>query len=130
MTLSPPSSVRSPVAVRAAATLLVLLAAASTFGLVMFSFVWGDHGLGVGAVFSVVAVATAVTAVAAVPSLLRGDPLGWTVTFIWSCCYTYWSVYKVFAEEEFESTAFLVVGVVVVALLSTRGARAHAGLAR
>jgi hypothetical protein len=130
MPLAPSSSVRSPVTVRAGAALLVLLAAASTFGLVMFSFVWGDHGLGVGAVFSVVAVAAAITAVAAVPSLLRGDPLGWAVTFVWSCCYTYWSVYKVFAEGEFESTAFLVAGIVVVALLSTRAARAHAGIAR
>lgn len=130
MTVTSRSSVRSPLVVRAAAGLLVLLAAVSTFGLVMFSFVWGGHGLGVGVVLAVVAVAAAVTAVAAVPSLVRGDRAGWTVTFVWSCCYTYWSTYKVFAEEEFESALFLAVGAVIVALLLTKGARVHAGIAR
>ena len=128
MTTTSRSSVRSPLGVRVAAALLVLLAAVSTFGLVMFSFVWGDHGVGVGVVFAVVAVAAAVTAVAAVPSLLRGDRAGWTVAFVWSCCYTYWSFYKVFAEKEFESALFLVAGAGIVALLSTKGARAHAGI--
>ena len=130
MTVPSRSAVRSPLVVRAAAGLLVLLAAVSTFGLVMFSFVWGDHGVGVGVVFAVVAVAAAVTAVAAVPSLLRGDRAGWAVTFVWSCCYTYWSFYKVFAEEEFESALFLAVAVGLVALLSTRAARAYAGITR
>ena len=130
MTVTSRSTLRSPLVVRAAAALLVLLAAVSTFGLVMFSFVWGDHGVGVGVVFAVVAVAAALTAVAAVPSLLRGDRTGWAVAFVWSCCYTYWSTYKVFAEEEFESALFLVVGAGVVTLLSTRGARAHAGITR
>lgn len=130
MTVTPRSSVRSPLVVRAGAALLVLLAAASTFGLVMFSFVWGDHGVGVGVVFSVVAVGAAVTAVAAVPSLLRGERAGWAIAFVWACCYSYWSVYKVFAEEEFESAVLLAVGVGIVALLSTGRARAHAGMAR
>jgi hypothetical protein len=130
VTVAPPSSVRSPLAVRASAVLLVLLAAVSMFGLVMFSFVWSDHGVGVGAVFSVVALAAAATAVAAVPSLLRGGLTGWAVPFVWACCYTYWSFYKVFAEEEFESAGLLVAGLALVALLSTRGARVHAGIAR
>ena len=128
MTMTSRSSVRSPLVVRAAAALLALLAAVSTFGVVMFSFVWGDHGVGVGVVFAVVAIAAAVTAVAALPSLLRGGRAGWVVTFVWSCCYTYWSFYKVFGQEEFESSLFLVVGAGIVALLSTKGARAHAGI--
>ena len=125
-----PSSVRSPLAVRAGAALLVLLATSSTLGLVMFGFVWNDEPFGAGLVFAAFMLATAVTAVAAVPSLLRGELLGWAVTFGWGCCYTYWSVYKVFGEREFESTGFLLAGCGVVALLATRAARVHAGIAR
>jgi hypothetical protein len=127
---SAPSSVRSPLAARAAAALLVLLAASSTFGLVMFGFVWNDEPFSAGLVFVAFMLATAVTAIAAVPSLLRGEALGWAVTFGWACCYTYWSVYKVFGEREFESTGFLLAGCGIVALLATRSARVHAGIAR
>lgn len=121
---------RSPLAVRAGAALLVLVAAASTAGIVMFGLVWNDDGLGAGSVFVAFMLATAFTALAAVPSLLRGEVLGWAVTFGWSCCYTYWSVYKVFGEEEFESLGFLAAGIGTVALLASRPARAHAGLTR
>ena len=130
LTAPPPSSVRSPLAARAAAALLVLLATTSTFGLVMFGFVWSDEPFGAGLVFTAFMLATALTAVAAVPSLLRGEILGWAVTFGWACCYTYWSVYKVFGEREFESAGFLLAGCGVVALLTTRTARVHAGIAR
>ena len=126
----PPGTVRSPLTVRAAAALLVLLATASTFGTVMFGFVWDDEPFGAGLVFVAFMLATAVTAIAAVPSLLRGEALGWAVNFGWACCYTYWSVYKVFGEREFESTGFLLAGCGVVALLASRTARVHAGIAR
>jgi hypothetical protein len=125
-----PTTARSPLAARAAAGLLVLLATTSTFGLVMFGFVWSDEPFGAGLVFTAFMLATAVTAVAAVPSLLRGEVLGWALTFGWGCCYTYWSVYKVFGEREFESTGFLLAGCGVVALLASRPARVHAGIAR
>ena len=121
---------RSPLAVRAAAGLVVLLAAVSTAGLLLFSVVWSDDPLGPGVVFTAFMLATAVTAVAAVPSLLRGTVTGWAVTGVWGCCYTYWSVYKVFGEQEFESAGFLAAGCGVVALLATRSAREHAGTAR
>ena len=127
---SAPPSVRSPLAVRAGAALLVLLATSSTLGLVMHGIVWSDEPFGAGLVFTAFMLATAVTAVAAVPSLLRGEILGWAVTFGWGCCYTYWSVYKVFGEREFESTGFLLAGCGVVALLASRAARVHAGIAR
>jgi hypothetical protein len=121
---------RSPLAVRAAAGLVVLLATASTAGLLLFGVVWSDDPLGPGVVFTAFMLATAVTAVAAVPSLLRGSLIGWAVTGLWGCCYTYWSVYKVFGEQEFESAGFLAAGCGVVALLATRSAREHAGTAR
>ena len=127
---STPSSLGSPPVVRAAAALLVLLASTSTLGLVLFGFVWEDEPFGAGLVFVAFMLATAVTAVAAVPSLLRGEALGWAVTLGWGCCYTYWSVYKVFGERELESTGFLLAGCGVVALLATRTARVHAGIAR
>ncbi len=132
MTTSAPPvpSLRSPLAVRAAAGLVLLLAAVSTAGLVMFGFVWNDDPLGPGVVFAAFMLATAATAVAALPSLLRGSLTGWAVTGVWGCCYTYWSVYKVFGEQEFESIGFLAAGCGVVALLATRSARVHAGTAR
>jgi hypothetical protein len=126
----PATAVRSPWLVRAAAALLVLLAAASTLGVVLFSLVWSDDPIGSGTVFAAFMIVTAVTAIAAVPALLRGEAVGWAVTFLWGCCYTYWSVYKVFAEEELESAGFLAAGAGVVALLSSRAARTHAGIAR
>lgn len=132
MTVSAPpaSAVRSPWLVRAAAVLLVLLAAASTLGVVLFSLIWNDEPVGSGAVFAAFMIATAVTAIAAVPALLRGEAAGWAVTLLWGCCYTYWSVYKVFAEAEFQSLGFLAAGAGVVALLSSRTARTHAGISR
>lgn len=126
----PQAAVRSPRRVRAAAVLLVLLAAASTSGVVLFSLVRNDDPVGSGAVFAAFMIVTAVTAVAAVPALLRGEAAGWAVALLWACCYTYWSVYKVFAEEELESAGFLVAGALLVALLSSRAARTHAGVSR
>jgi hypothetical protein len=125
-----PRSTRSPLAVRAGAALLALTAAASTIGLLLFGVVWADDPLGPGAVFTAFMLVTAVTAVAAIPALLRGSALGWALTFGWACCYTYWSVYKVFGEEEFESFGFLAAGTGIVALLATRAARAHVGIVR
>lgn len=135
MTVSAPpspagSSVRSPLTVRAGAALLALAAAASTFGVVMFGLVWTDNPLGASTVFVAFMIATAVTAVAALPSLLRGSALGWGLTLGWACCYTYWGVYKVFATEEFESIGFLAAGIGTIALLASRSARAHAGVIR
>jgi hypothetical protein len=130
VTAPAPASTRSPLAVRAGAALLVLLAAASTLGVVMFGFVLADDPLGAATVFAAFMIVTAMTAVAAVPRLLRGELLGWALTFGWAICYTYWSVYKVFAEEEFESAGFLAAGIGLVALLGRRSARAHAGITR
>jgi hypothetical protein len=128
ITAPAPATTRSPLSVRAGAALLVLLAAASTFGVVMFGFVWADDPLGAGTVFVAFAIAAAVTAVASVPRLLRGDRLAWSICLLWGCSYTYWSVYKVFAEEEFESVGFLAAGTGVVCLLLTRSAREHVGV--
>jgi hypothetical protein len=127
---TPSSSVRPPLAVRAAALLLVPLALVSTAGLVLFSFVWTDGPIGAGAVFAAFVLATTASAVAALPCLLRGRLEAWAVVTVWSCCYTYWSVYKVFGEREYESAGFLATGLALVALLTSRSARTHAGDAR
>ena len=125
-----PTRTRSPLAVRAAALLLVPLVLVSTTGLVLFTFVWGDGPLGAGAVFAAFVLATTASAVAALPGLVRGRLEAWAVVTLWACCYTYWSVYKVFGEREYESAGFLVTGVAIVALLASRSARAHAGVGR
>ena len=125
-----PSAVRAPLAVRAAAALLVPLVLVSTTGLVLFTFVWGEGPLGAGAVFAAFVLATTASAVAALPGLLRGRLEAWAVVTLWSCCYTYWSVYKVFGEREYESAGFLATGIAVVALLTSRSARTHAGAGR
>ena len=130
LTAPPRRTTSAPLAVRAGAGLLALTAATSTVGLVLFGLVWNDDPFGLGVVFAAFMLATAATAVAALPSLLRGSPLGWALTLGWGCCYTYWSVYKVFGEGEFESLGFLAAGAGVVALLATPAARAHAGIAR
>lgn len=124
---SPP--VRSPLAVRAAALLLVPLALASATGAALFTFVWGDAA-SVGTVFGVFALVTTATVLAAVPSLLRREATGWAVAFVWACSYSYWSVYKVFVEQELSSVPFLVAGLSVVALLASPSARTAAGIAR
>lgn len=127
-TSAPPA--RPPLAVRAAALLLVPLVLVSTTGLVLFTFVWGEGPLGAGAVFAAFVLATTASAVAALPGLLRGRLEAWAVVTLWSCCYTYWSVYKVFGEREYESAGFLAAGTAVVALLTTRSARVFAGASR
>jgi hypothetical protein len=130
VTAPPRSTVRIPLAVRAGAVLLGLLLAVSTLGLILHGIVWSEEPFGPGLVFAAFMLATAATAAAAIPSLLHGTALGWALTFGWACCYTYWSVYKVFGEQEWVSLSFLSAGVGVVALLATRTARTHAGIAR
>lgn len=134
MTVTAPSalasSARSPLTVRAGAALLALTALASTVGVVMFGLVWSDDPLGASTVFVAFMIATAVSALAAIPSLLRGSALGWGIALGWGSCYTYWTVYKVFAEEEFESVGFLAAGIGVIALLASRSARAYARVTR
>ena len=125
-----PSAARAPRSVRAAALLLVLLALVSTTGLLLFTFVWGEGPVGAGAVFAAFVLATTASAVAALPGVLRGRLEAWAVATVWSCCYTYWSVYKVFGEREYESAGFLAAGVALVALLTSRSARVFAGAAR
>ena len=130
---APPTTglpVRTPLAVRAGATLLGLLLAVSTLGLILHGIIWSDDPVGAGLVFAAFMIATAATAAAAIPALLRGSPVGWALTFGWACCYSYWSVYKVFGEEEWVSLSFLSAGFLVVALLGSRAARTHAGIAR
>ena len=127
---SSPSPARPPVAVRAAALLLVPLALVSTTGLVLFTVVWGEGPVGAGAVFAAFVLATTASAVAALPGLMRGRLEAWAVVTVWSCCYTYWSVYKVFGEREYESAGLLAAGIALVALLTSRSARAHAGATR
>ncbi len=121
---------RPPLAVRAAAALLVPLALVSTAGLVLFTFIRGTGPVGPGAVFAAFALATTASAVAALPGLLRGRLESWALVTVWSCCYTYWSVYKVFGEREHESVGFLATGIALVVLLTSRSARAHAGATR
>ena len=130
VTAPAPARTRSPRSVRAGAALLALLATVSMFGVVMFGFVWSDEPVSAATVFVAFMLATALTALAAIPRLLRGELLGWLLTFGWACCYTYWTVYKVFAEQEFESSGFLAAGIGVVWLLGSRSARLHAGVSR
>ena len=127
MTVVAPRSVRSPLSVRAAALLLVPLAVVSGLGAVLFTFVWGEAS-GLGLVFGAFSLATTATAVAAVPSLLRGLRSGWAVVVVWACSFSYWSVYKVFAEGEGAAAPFLLASLAVLALLCTGSARAHAGV--
>ncbi|MGA8258202.1 MAG: hypothetical protein WB767_16660 [Nocardioides sp.] len=125
-TLPRKAGASSPRIVRSAAALLALTALVSTFGTVMFGFVWGDNEIGSGLVFTAFAIATAVTAVAALPSLLRGSSLAWAVTLGWTCSFAYWSVYKAFVEEEVVSGVLLAAALVVAFLLTRPAARAHA----
>jgi len=129
-TLHEHRTARPPLAVRAAALLLVPLVLVSTTGLVLFTLVWGEGPVGAGAVFAAFVLATTASAVAALPGLLRGRLEAWAVVTLWSCCYTYWSVYKMFGEREYESAGFLAAGIALVALLTSRSARAYAGVPR
>jgi len=102
----------------AAAALLTLLAVASSTGVILFSVVWTDDALTSGLVFAAMFLATAATALAAIPGLLRGRRTAWLVAVGWTVAYTYWSVYKVFAESEYESAGFLVAALLLLALLA------------
>ena len=118
-----PPAPRTPVALRVAAVLLLLLMTVSTLGLVLFGVVWSDDPVGPGLVFAAVVLAATGTALAALPGVLRGDRTRWLVVVGWVVAYDYWSVYKVFGEQEFESWGFLVTGLVVAALLASPDVR-------
>ncbi len=119
------SGTKTPIPVIAGAVLLVLLTLASSTGVLLFAFVWTDQILAPGLMFAAVALAAALTALAAVPRLLRGDHNAWLVAFSWASAFSYWSVYKVFGEAEYESTGFLVAGLLIIALLTTPATQRH-----
>lgn len=116
---------KTPIPLTAGAVLLVLLTLASSTGVLLFAFVWTDQVLTPGLVFAAVALATALTALAAVPRLLHGDRTAWLVALGWAIAFSYWSVYKVFGESEYESIGFLVAGLLIVALLAAPATRRH-----
>lgn len=120
---------RAPLALRVAATLLVALMTVSTAGLVLFGLVWADDPVGPGLVFAAVVLAGMGTALAALPGMLRGDRTRWLVVVGWVVAYDYWSVYKVFGEQEFESWGFLLTGLVIAVLLAAPTVRAFVGAA-
>ena len=114
---------RAGVAAWAAAVLLVLLVAANLLGVVMFGLVWADDPVGPGLVFLVMVVATGLTALAAVPGLLRGARTAWAVVTTWAVAYEYWTVYKVFGELEWISLPHLAVGAALLGLLALPAVR-------
>lgn len=98
-----------------AAALLVLQALVSGAGMVYFGLFYGE--VGVGAVFTAVGIAQHATGLATLPGLLRGARTPWLVAIGYAWSYSFWSVYKTFAEGETSSTAFLVVGLALLGLL-------------
>jgi hypothetical protein len=127
VTATAPATRRAPAAVRAAAALLVLLVLVSSAGNIYFSFVFPTQVFTPLLVFTAIFLATAATALAAVPGLLRGDRTAWLIALGWTVAYDYWSVYKVFVGPEYESAGFLVAGLLLLALLSLPATRRHAG---
>lgn len=128
-TLSSPTR-RAPGAVRAAAVLLPLLALASSAGVVMFTLFLIADPMTPVLVFTAMFLATAVTAIAAVPGLLRGDRTAWVVAVAWSAAYSYWSVYKVFTYPEFEAAPLLAAGLLLLGLLCLPATRRHVSWSR
>lgn len=118
---------RAGVAAWAAAALLALLVAANLVGVVMFGLVWADDPVGPGLVFLMVVVVTGLTALAAVPGLLRGDRTAWAVATVWAVAYEYWTVYKVFGELEWISLPHLAVGAALLGLLALPSVRPARG---
>lgn len=127
-TTAPPAAAVAParragVATWAAAVLLLLLVGAHVAGGVMFGFVWTDDPVGPGLVFLATVVVVGLTALAAVPGLLRGDRTAWAVAAAWAFAYEYWTVYKVFGELEWISLPHLVAGAALLALLALPSVR-------
>jgi hypothetical protein len=93
----------------------------------MFGLVWSDDPVGPGLVYLAAVVVTALTALAAVPGLLRRERLGWSVVTAWAIAYEYWTVYKVFGMPEWSSLPHLVVGAVLLGVLALPSVRPVAG---
>lgn len=98
-----------------AAVLLVLQALVSSAGMIYFSFFVGEVGAGV--VFAAVGVAQHATGLATLPGLLRGSRTPWLVAIGYAWSYSFWNVYKTFAEGEASSLPYLVVSLTLLALL-------------
>lgn len=118
---------RGRAAARAAVVLLVLLVVANIAGVVMFGLVWPEDPVGPGLVYLAMVVVTGLTALAAAPSLLRGERTGWSIVTAWAVAYEYWTVYKVFGMPEWISLPHLVVCTVLLGLLALPSVRPVAG---
>ncbi len=98
-----------------AAVLLVLLAIVSSAGMIYFGFFYSEPSAGV--VFAAIGVAQHATGLATLPGLLRGSRTPWLVAVGYAWSYSFWSVYKVFAESETSSVPYLVVSLALLGLL-------------
>lgn len=57
------------------------------------------------------------TGLATLPGLFRGARIPWLVAIGYAWSYSFWCVYKVFAEEEISSVPYLVVSLALLGLL-------------
>lgn len=116
---------RAPLTTRAAAVLLVLLALLHGAGVAFFTLVASPDPFGPVLGFTAVALAAAVTALAAVPGLLRGSHPAWVVALCWAGAFAYWTAYKIPVEDEPEGLVFLAVDLLLLGLLLAPATRRH-----
>lgn len=102
---------------RASAALLALLTLAHAAAVIYFVLIVPDDPLGPGLLFGAVAVAGAVTALAAVPGLLRHSLVAWIIAICWIVAITFWGVYKIAYENEIEGLIAQALGYLLIALL-------------
>lgn len=97
--------------------MLALLALAHAAGVIYFTLVVPDDPVGPGLLFGAVAVAGAVTALAAVPGLLRHSLVAWIIALCWIVAVGFWGVYKIAYEDETEGLIAQGLGYILITLL-------------
>ncbi|HVL85898.1 MAG TPA: hypothetical protein VM367_16645 [Pseudonocardia sp.] len=124
-TTTPTRDRRAPLTIRVAATLLALLALWHGAGVTFFTLVATADPFGPVLGFTAVAVAGAVTALAAVPGLLRGNRAAWLVALCWAIAFGYWTAYKIPVEDEPEGLVLLAVDLLLLGMLLAPTTRRH-----
>ena len=128
LTAPAPVRVRAPWTVHVLGTVVLLLAAVTSYGAIYFSFYFEDPDPGPGSwVFAIAFLAINAVAAASAVGLWRGRRWAWQVLLGYGVLGILWCIAKLVFWSETESLVFGAANIVGLALLYAPATRRHVG---